>query len=270
MPKADGLEARGHTAPEGPPAAPQATVSLRLETTQHWFEPVAEHLGREYLRYSFTKGTADEVRFLIEVLELEAGDRVLDVGCGPGRHANALAEAGIEVVGIDVARRFVDIATEDAPNGATFVRGDARAMTYEAEFDAVFSMCEGAFGLVGNEAVDGDAEVLARMAAAVKPGGLVGVAAFSAYFQVRNLDGDTNFDAHMGVAHEATTIHSEAGAEAATELWTTCFTPRELRLLARSVGLEPLGVWSVTPGRYQRSEATIVDEELFLLAQRPA
>ena len=198
MPKADGLEAQGHT-----------DVPVSLETKPHWFEPVAEHLGRAYLRYSFTKGTADEVRFLIEVLELEAGDRVLDVGCGPGRHAHALAEAGIEVVGLDVARRFVDIATEDAPDGATFRHGDARVMTYEADFDAVFSMCEGAFGLVGNEIVDGDAEVLARMAAAVKPGGLVGIAAFSAYFQVRNLDGDTTFDANMGVAHEATTIHSE-------------------------------------------------------------
>ena len=64
----------------------------------HWFEPVADHLGSAYLRYSFTKGTAQEVAFLTDVLGLTPGTRVLDVGCGPGRHARAFAEAGCDVV----------------------------------------------------------------------------------------------------------------------------------------------------------------------------
>ena len=80
--------------------------------TDHWFEPIADHLGRAYLRYSFTKGTAQEVDFLVGVLGLEPGMRVLDVGCGPGRHAHALAERGIEVHGIDISDRFVELARE--------------------------------------------------------------------------------------------------------------------------------------------------------------
>ena len=63
----------------------------------HWFEDVADHLGSAYLRYSFTKGTEQEVDFLVDALGLEPGMRVLDVGCGPGRHAHALARRGIEV-----------------------------------------------------------------------------------------------------------------------------------------------------------------------------
>ena len=43
----------------------------------HWFEPIADHLGRAYLRYSFTKGTTQEVAFLSDVLGLRAGMRVL-------------------------------------------------------------------------------------------------------------------------------------------------------------------------------------------------
>ena len=39
----------------------------------HWFEPVADHLGSAYLRYSFTKGTAQEVAFLTDVLGLTPG-----------------------------------------------------------------------------------------------------------------------------------------------------------------------------------------------------
>src|ERR1700712_5479810 len=107
-----------------PPAAPD-----------HWFEPVADHLGDAYLRYSFTKGTANEVAFLIDVLELTPGRRVLDVGCGPGRHARALAEAGMEVVGVDISQRFIDLARRDAPSGATFRRLDARALDLDGEFD---------------------------------------------------------------------------------------------------------------------------------------
>ena len=61
----------------------------------HWFEGIADHLGTSYLRYSFTMGTANEVDFLVDELGLQPGMRVLDVGCGPGRHAYALAERGI-------------------------------------------------------------------------------------------------------------------------------------------------------------------------------
>ena len=31
------------------------------DSHDHWFEPLADHLGSAYLRYSFTKGTANEV-----------------------------------------------------------------------------------------------------------------------------------------------------------------------------------------------------------------
>ena len=59
---------------------------------RHWFEDIAEFLGPAYLRYSFTKGTEQEVGFLVDALDLGPGSRVLDVGCGPGRHALSFAD----------------------------------------------------------------------------------------------------------------------------------------------------------------------------------
>lgn len=248
----------------------------------HWFEELADHLGPAYLRYSFTRGTAQEVAFLIEALALVPGERVLDVGCGPGRHARLLAEAGLEVVGVDISATFVELAADGAPPGATFQRLDARDLPFDAEFDAAISLCQGAFGLAGGPAVatapggagpawvDPDGAVLAGMARALRPGGRLAVSAFSSYFQVRYLEEHDAFDADLGVNHERTTIRDEAGVERDVDLWTSCFTPRELRLLASAAGLEVRDLWAVTPGAYAEAPPDIEHPELLLVARRPA
>jgi SAM-dependent methyltransferase len=216
----------------------------------HWFEAIANHLGESYLRYSFTMGTANEVAFLVDELDLRPGQRVLDVGCGPGRHARALGERGIEVVGVDIAQRFVDLARIDADH----------------------SLCQGAFGLAGGAAATGpdpDGAVLDGMARALRPGGRLAVSAFSAYFQVRWLEDSDSFDADAGVNHEMASLRAPDGTETTSDLWTTCFTPRELRLLAGRAGLVVDAVWSVTPGDYSRRPPEIDRPEFLLLATRP-
>ena len=80
-------------------------MSAEADGGEHWFEPIADHLGRAYLRYSHTKGTVQEVDHLVRALQLETGRRVLDVGCGPGRHAHELARRGVACHGIDVSAR---------------------------------------------------------------------------------------------------------------------------------------------------------------------
>jgi SAM-dependent methyltransferase len=259
----------------------------RSSIADHWFEELADHLGEAYLRYSFTMGTENEVAFLVDVLGLERGDRVLDVGCGPGRHARLLGERGIEVLGIDISQRFVDLARVDAPAGVTFERMDARELTFDAEFDAVISLCQGAFGLAAGgpalgsasrqladvvssgAAADPDAGVLDGMARALRPGGRLAVSAFSAYFQVRFLEDTDSFDASAGVNHERTVLRSPEGAEASHDLWTTCFTPRELRLLAARSGLLVRDLWSVTPGEYTRRLPDLDHPEFLMVALRP-
>ena len=234
--------------------------------TDHWFEPIADHLGRAYLRYSFTKGTEQEVGFLVEALGLQPGMRVLDVGCGPGRHAHAMAERGIEVHGIDISERFVELAREHAPSGATFERVDARALPFDTEFDAAICLCQGAFGLM---TADGhDADVVAGMARALRPGGRLALSAFSSYFVVKHWEG-ADFDADTGVNHERTEVRDETGTAVEADLWTGCYTPRELRLLCDRFALTVDSISSVEPGAYGLGPPTTETAEYLLLATRP-
>jgi ubiquinone/menaquinone biosynthesis C-methylase UbiE len=243
-------------------------------TGNHFFEDVATFLGPSYLRYSFTKGTAQEVRFLVEHLGLQKGMRVLDVGCGPGRHALALGAEGIEVVGIDISQAFIDLGNAAAKKAnveqlVTFQSGDARALPFDREFDAVISMCQGGFGLVGRTQ-DGAADdsVLNGMATALKPGGRLGVSAFSAYFQLQHLESHDTFDAATGVNHERTELRNEQNERKEVDLWTTCFTPRELRLLLELANLTVDHIYSVTPGSYAQTEPTIDTPEFFAVAHK--
>jgi SAM-dependent methyltransferase len=231
---------------------------------EHWFEAMAEFMGPAYLRYSFTKGTEQEVDFLAQVLDLQPGMRLLDVGCGPGRHSYELARLGIEVHGIDISERFIALARENAPEGATFERADARALSFDSEFDAAISLCQGGFGLVGED----DPSVLDGMARAVHPGGLLALSAFSAYFVTRHLEPSDTFDAGAGVNHERTELRNEAGETQEFDLWTSCFTPRELRLLCARSGLHVRDIWSVWPGAYAAASPNTDTPEFLVVAER--
>lgn len=241
-------------------------------TGHHWFEELADHLGSAYLRYSFTKGTVSEVEWMIDRLALSEGDRVLDVGCGPGRHANELGRRGISVHGVDISTTFLELARADAPAGVTYEHLDARHLEFDSEFDAVISVCQGAFGLAdgpdGRQMIDPDTEILAGMARAVRPGGMVLVTAFNAYFQVRYLGEGDEFDADRGVHHERTEIRSPDGETRKVDAWTTCFTPRELRLLAERCGLDVVSITSAEPGRWSGEPPSTESPEHLLVCRR--
>ena len=233
-----------------------------------FFGKVGDTLGESYLRYSFTKGTKQEIAFLLDLLALPKGARILDVGCGPGRHAVELARAGLDVVGVDVSRRFLDIAAERcraAGVKASFFEVDARQMPFDDEFDAAISLCQGGFGLMGGD----DSVVLRRIAEAVKPRSRVVLTAFSSLFEASHQREGATFDVDAGVVHERTTIKDETGAEHEADLWTSVYTPRELRLLAIGVGLIPEKIWAVEPGGYARNAPDMEHPEFLMVATKP-
>ena len=240
-----------------------------------WFNPIAAHLGKAYWApdtgrvMAFTKGTDQEVGFVAAALGLEPGQRVLDVGCGPGRHALALARRGIVVDGVDLSPDFIALATAAADAEglpARFAVLDVRDLAVDGTFDAAVCLCQGGFGLLGGR---DEVEVFGRIVRAVRPGGGIAVSAFHAPFAIRHLEPGETFDPAIGVLHETATVRNEAGEERQFDLWTTCFTARELTLLAAVNGVVVTGVHGVTPGAYGESVPTLDDPELLLVGRRP-
>lgn len=105
------------------------------------------------------EGTAAQVDFLFNALQLQPGERVVDLGCGHGRHAIELARRGVRVLGVDLVEGFLDRAREVAARESLpveLVHADLRAFRPEGPvahhavclFDAF-----GYFDDAGNEAI---------------------------------------------------------------------------------------------------------------------
>src|SRR5207247_3017065 len=97
--------------------------------------------------------TEQEADFLQQQLQLVQGARVLDVPCGPGRHACALAARGYQVTGVDLSATCLSEARALAAKKGLSVAWEHRDMTdlpWKQTFDAAFAMGN-SFGYVGDE-----------------------------------------------------------------------------------------------------------------------
>ena len=73
---------------------------------------------------------------VLEWLAPQAGERILDLGCGDGQLTARIAAAGAEVVGVDASPAMLDGARS---RGIDARLCNVEALTFDAEFDAVFS-----------------------------------------------------------------------------------------------------------------------------------
>ncbi len=125
--------------------------------------------------FGFGGPTADEEkRLTVDLLEVSAGDRVIDVGCGPGNYTRDLASAagGGLVVGIDASEAMVAAAAKRSANSnSAYLRADACALPFEdGAFDAACSV--GVIHLIERPML-----ALEEMVRVLAPGGRLAVVA---------------------------------------------------------------------------------------------
>ena len=88
------------------------------------------------------KDYQSEVNYLHALLERFStkGKRVLNLGCGTGRHDLLFTESGYQTTGVDLSSTMIGIAQEQTVENSRFIQGDAREVRLNETFDAVMAL----------------------------------------------------------------------------------------------------------------------------------
>jgi SAM-dependent methyltransferase len=243
-------EGRPVDAPEPPPAGSH-------------YRSVGDFQGREYERNAFALGTAQETAFLVDALDLGAGARVVDVGCGTGRHVRALAARGIDAVGVDLSHGLLTVGA--AAGCRRLLQADARALPLASGvFDAAWSLCQGGFGITPAT----DRVVLAELARLLRPGGRIALTAYSLAFAARWMAPEDALDVRAGLLWSAAEVRGADGQRRTFDLWTACYSAAHLEAMCASEGLRVDALSGVEPGAYTDAPPTVASPELLVLGTK--
>jgi len=247
----------------------------RKRRPKEWWESYfdAQYLLEYEPIFSPARDRADAAR-LIEILGLPAGERLLDVPCGQGRHAHLLAEAGFDVTGLDYSKHLLEVARRRGiASNLRYVHGDMRALPakWAGRFAAVLNLFT-SFGFFFDPA--DDLRVMREFARVLQPGGVLvwhGGSRDGVMARFLSRDWWKSEDGTM-VAHERTfdplsgilTIRSHWSGKRASgerEHRIRLYTASRLAELCQSAGLiveEALDGWSDAPLTRRSTEMLLV------------
>jgi SAM-dependent methyltransferase len=216
--------------------------------------------------------TPAQVTFLERELALAPGARILDIGCGHGRHANELARRGYDVLGVDLVLGFLEKARDAARRdglAARYALGDVRGLGEVASFDHAICLFD-AFGFLDDE---GNEAQLAAVAAALRPGGALLLDVRNRDWIVRNIlpvtvldKGDDLmidrhvFDTQRGRLVDRRTYVRDGRARTVT-FSIRLYALTELTVLLRAAGLaveRAFGGWDGAPLSLSRNRMLLV------------
>lgn len=114
-----------------------------MPSNKKWFETWFNH---PFYLELYSHRNDDDAQQLLDLvfknITLPINSRILDLGCGNGRHAIQMSKLGFDVVGLDLSPYLLSIAKEEAKKqnrNITFVEGDMRYFNFEKKFDMVFN-----------------------------------------------------------------------------------------------------------------------------------
>jgi 2-polyprenyl-3-methyl-5-hydroxy-6-metoxy-1,4-benzoquinol methylase len=250
---------------------------------KQWYETLFENYGLKYDNEPFTQGTLGECDFIEQEINHNKNLKIIDIGCGTGRHSIELAKRGYTVTGIDLSETLLVRAREKANEAnvkVDFQNHDARNLPFENQFDLAIMMCEGGFPLMETDEMN--FEILKNVAKTLKPGAkfifttLNGL--FPLYHSINEFHESDNyeegakyksetFDLMTFRDHNITTFTDDDGVEHQLVCNERYYVPSEITWLLKSLGFHKIDIFGAKLGAFSRNDAlTTEDFEMLVIA----
>jgi len=235
-------------------------------TESPWQHGAFARLSLEKMDECFLPGTAQEVDFLIGHLTLPPGARILDLGCGAGRHAIEFARRGYDVLGIDVSPTMLAEAAARAKEFGVVVdwrQGDLRQLASLAvpaqSVDLALCLCESGFGVLGSE--EADLRFLYSVAHLLRDDAPLVITCLNGIRKYRRLG--AAFDYLTGIVHWQAPMEDRSLQED-----QRIYTPSEMHLLLTMAGFADVAIYGCQPGYFAGQSLEPDDIEMMVIARR--
>jgi 2-polyprenyl-3-methyl-5-hydroxy-6-metoxy-1,4-benzoquinol methylase len=252
---------------------------------KQWYESLFENYGQKYDNENFTQGTIGECDFIETEIKSDQSLKILDVGCGTGRHAIELSKRRYIVTGIDLSETQLTRAREKAESDnlkIAFQKQDARNLPFNNKFDVAIMLCEGGFPLMETDEMN--YEILTSVTKSLKKHGkfifttLNGL--FPLYHSVEEFcasvteDGNATyrsntFDLMTFRDHNTTEFEDDFGNKKTLECNERYYVPSEITWLLKSLGYKKIDIFGAKLGAFSRKdELTTEDFEMLVVAEK--
>jgi SAM-dependent methyltransferase len=250
---------------------------------KQWYESLFENYAKKYDKECYVQGTVGECDFIEAEIGRDKSLKIIDIGCGTGRHSIELTKRGYTVTGVDLSESQLAGAREKAKAaGVTidFRRHDARALPFENEFDLAIMLCEGGFSLMETDEMN--FEILKNATKALKDKGkfifttLNGI--FPLFHSVKEFyesaakEGNSacknsSFDLMTFRDHNTVTFEDDAGIKKELTCNERYYVPSELTWLLKTLGYERIDIFGAKLGAYSRNDKLTTDDfEMLVVA----
>jgi 2-polyprenyl-3-methyl-5-hydroxy-6-metoxy-1,4-benzoquinol methylase len=252
---------------------------------KQWYEELFENYGMKYDNECFTQGTIGECDFIEKEINYDKSLRILDIGCGTGRHTIELTKRGYTVVGVDLSDSQLERAREKASMENLhihFHKHDARNLPFLHEFDVVIMLCEGGFTLMETDEMN--YQILQNATNALKPKGKLIFTTLNVLFPLFHsvkdfLDSNTkegntksvNVAFDLMTFREQNTIHAEDDLGNKKELHCNerYYSPSEITWLLKTLNFKTIDIFGAKLGAFSRNdELSTEDFEMLVIAEK--
>ena len=252
---------------------------------KQWYEELFVNYGMKYDNESFAQGTVGECDFIEREIEYNKAARILDIGCGTGRHSIELARRGYSVVGIDLSESLLKRAKEKASEQKlqiVFQKHDARSLPFLREFDLVIMLCEGAFPLMETDEMN--FQILQNAANALKPKGKLIFTTLNGLFPLFHsvkefLDSETkegnakcgslSFDLMTFREHSTVYVEDDLGNKKELQCNERYYVPSEITWLLRTLNFRTVDIYGAKLGTFSRTDKLSTgDFEMLVIAEK--